>query len=107
MSPGRPPDGSGSGAAATVSLIHLDEPCQHARHRPTRHRPGRRTGRPLGGPGRRAHWGAAGRWGAWRLAGAGPGTRNREAQLTGCGATRRCPVCRPEAEAGPETEAGL
>lgn len=46
--------------------------------------------------------------GSWRLASAEPGTRDREAQLKERGATRRCPICRTEAQAAdPEPEAGL
>ena len=41
--------------------------------------------------------------GSWRLASAEPGTRDREAQLKERGASRRCPICRNEAE----SEAGL
>jgi hypothetical protein len=106
MSAGYSPDGHGSFGAGAAYLIHLDEPDRHAPHRAVHHRPGRRAGRPRGGPGRPAHTGAAGRRKAWRLAGAEPGTRDREAQLTERGATRR-PVCRAETEAGREMRAGL
>jgi predicted GIY-YIG superfamily endonuclease len=52
------------------------------------------------------------RGGTWRLAAAEPGTRDREAQLKERGASRRCQICRAEAQAGEpvperELEAGL
>ena len=47
--------------------------------------------------------------GTWRLASAEPGTRDLEAQRKERGASRRCPICRAEAQAEPkaEPEAGL
>ncbi len=47
--------------------------------------------------------------GTWRLASAEPGTRDLEAQRKERGASRRCPICRAEAQAEPEAEpeAGL
>jgi predicted GIY-YIG superfamily endonuclease len=43
--------------------------------------------------------------GTWRLAAVEPGTRFRERQLKGHSATRRCPICKTEAQAEAETEA--
>jgi predicted GIY-YIG superfamily endonuclease len=37
--------------------------------------------------------------GTWRLASAEPGTRDREAQLKERGATRRCQICKDQAQA--------
>ena len=37
--------------------------------------------------------------GSWRLASAEPGTRDREAQLKERGATRRCQICKDQAQA--------
>ena len=47
--------------------------------------------------------------GTWRLASAEPGTRDLEAQRKERGASRRCQICRAEAQAEPEAEpeAGL
>ena len=49
--------------------------------------------------------------GTWRLAAVEPGTRFRERQLKGHSASRRCPICKAEAqaeaEAAPELEAGI
>jgi hypothetical protein len=45
------------------------------------------------------------RGGSWRLAAVEPGTRDREAQLKERGASRRCEICKTEAQAGdPEAE---
>jgi predicted GIY-YIG superfamily endonuclease len=38
--------------------------------------------------------------GTWRLAAAEPGTGDREAQLKDCGVSRRCQICRAEAQVG-------
>lgn len=43
--------------------------------------------------------------GTWRLASAEAGTRDLEAQRKERGATRRCSICRAEAQAEPEPEA--
>jgi predicted GIY-YIG superfamily endonuclease len=51
--------------------------------------------------------------GTWRVAAVEPGTRYRERQLKAHSASRRCPICKaeaqaePEAEAEPELEAGI
>jgi hypothetical protein len=45
--------------------------------------------------------------GTWRLASAEPGTRDLEAQRKERGASRRCQICRAEAQAEPEAEAEL
>ncbi|MGH3193836.1 MAG: hypothetical protein ACRDPY_08650 [Streptosporangiaceae bacterium] len=43
--------------------------------------------------------------GTWRLASVEPGGRSRERPLKQHGAGRRCPICKAEAQAAPETEA--
>ena len=42
--------------------------------------------------------------GTWRLAAVEPGTRFRERQLKNHSASRRCPICKAEAQAEPEAE---
>ena len=44
--------------------------------------------------------------GTWRLADVRPGDRNLERRLKQHGARRRCPICKAEAQAEPEPEAG-
>jgi predicted GIY-YIG superfamily endonuclease len=40
--------------------------------------------------------------GTWRLAATEPGTRDRETQLKERGASRRCPICKVQAQHEPE-----
>jgi hypothetical protein len=45
--------------------------------------------------------------GTWRLPSVEPGDRNRERQLKAHSATRRCSICKAEAQAQPEADAEL
>jgi len=92
-----------------VYTLHLDPPLGHARHctgfgkdleaRLAEHERGQ---------GARLTQVQLDRGGTWRLASAEPGTRDREAQLKERGASRRCRICRDEAQAAdPELEAEL
>jgi hypothetical protein len=82
---------------ATVYLLHLDPPFGHARHY---------TGFASDLHGRLAHHGtttganlllhAAKAGGTWTLARTWNGDRHLERRLKAHGATRRCPICRPD-----------
>jgi hypothetical protein len=81
----------------TVYLLHLDEPFGHAKHY---------TGWASDLHGRLAHhggpsganllWHVAKAGGTWTLARTWAGDRNLERRLKAHGATRRCPICRPD-----------
>ena len=109
----RAPKGPPATEMGTVYTLHLDPPLSHARHytgfgkdleaRLAEHERGQ---------GARLTQVQLQRGGTWRLASAEPGTRNREAQLKERGASRRCQICKEEAQAGGpeaerEAEAGL
>ena len=97
----RAPSGSPAAEQGWVYTLHLDPPLGHAKHytgfgkdlqaRLAEHEQGR---------GARLTQVQLERGGTWRLASAEPGTRDREAQLKERGATRRCGICKAEAQTG-------
>ncbi|MGH3180604.1 MAG: hypothetical protein ACRDOE_01640 [Streptosporangiaceae bacterium] len=117
----RAPSGPPATEQGTVYTLHLDPPLGHAKHYTGF---GKNLEARLAaherGAGARLTQVQLERGGAWRLASAEPGTRDRETQLKERGATRRCEICKTEAqqeasaeaapsppEPEPELEAGL
>jgi hypothetical protein len=90
-----------------VYTLHLDPPLAHARHytgfkkavecqeKDVEHRLAEHEA----GRGARLTQVQLERGGTWRLASVEPGTRDRETQLKERGATRRCEICKAEAQA--------
>ena len=105
----RAPHGPPATEQGWVYTLHLDPPLGHARHYTGFGKDlEARLDAHARGEGARLTQVQLERGGTWRLASAEPGTRDREAQLKERGATRRCLICRDEAEAAdPEPEAEL
>jgi predicted GIY-YIG superfamily endonuclease len=90
-----------------VYTLHLDPPLGHAKHYTGFGKDlDARLAEHEHGHGARLTQVQLDRGGTWRLASAEPGTRDRETQLKERGASRRCGICKAEAEAEAEPEAG-
>ncbi len=97
-------DSRADSEAGTVYMVHSDTPYKPARHytgKPATDLEGRLADH-AASRGARLTQVQLAAGGSWRLASAGPGTRDRETQLKERGACRRCGVCM----AGAEPEAG-
>lgn len=105
----RAPHGPPATEQGWVYTLYLDPPPDHARHHTGFGQDlEARLDAHARGEGARLTQVQLERGGTWRPAAAGPGTRDREAPLKERGATRRCLICRDEAQAAdPEPEAGL
>ncbi len=97
----RAPSGPPATEQGWVYTLHLDPPLGHAKHYTGFGRDlDARLAEYASGQGARLTQVQLDRGGTWRLASAQPGTRDREAQLKERGASRRCPICQAEPEAG-------
>jgi predicted GIY-YIG superfamily endonuclease len=105
----RAPHGPPAAEQGWVYTLHLDPPLGHAKHYTGFGKDlDARLAEHEHGHGARLTQVQLERGGAWRLASAEPGTRDRETQLKERGASRRCQICKEEAQAAePELEAGL
>ncbi len=103
----RAPSGPPAREPGWVYTLHLDPALGHARHYTG-------FGKDLDarldaherGEGARLTKVQLERGGTWRLAAAEPGTRDREAQLKERGASRRCQICKDEAQREADVMAG-
>jgi hypothetical protein len=107
----RAPSGPPATEQGIVCTLHLDPPYKHAAHYTgwAKDLDARLSGQAVG-RGARLTQVQLQAGGSWRLASAEPGTRDREAQLKERGASRRCPICKDEAQVSepePEPEAEL
>jgi predicted GIY-YIG superfamily endonuclease len=105
----RAPSGPPATEHGVVYTLHLDPPLGHARHYTGFGKDlEARLDAHARGEGARLTQVQLERGGTWLLASAEPGTRDREAQLKERRASRRCQICKEEAQvAEPEPEAGL
>jgi len=111
----RAPSGPPATVPGWVYTLHLDPPLRHAKHYTGWRKQvegqeadvGHRLAEHAAGQGARLTQVQLARGGSWRLAAVEPGTRDRETQLKERGASRRCQICKNEAQAGdqePEAE---
>jgi predicted GIY-YIG superfamily endonuclease len=116
----RAPAGPRAREPGWVYTLHLDPPLEHAKHYTGWKKAAEGQAKDLEhrlsehehGQGARLTQVQLERGGTWRLASVEAGTRDRETQLKERGASRRCPICKDEAqvrepEAEQELEAGL